>query len=48
MQQTVAHLGELDDHDRLEARAPARHLVGALEQARLFDDGCADVTVPCA
>jgi hypothetical protein len=27
IQQTVAHLGELDQHGRLEARALARHLI---------------------
>jgi len=46
IQQTVAHLGELDEHGRLEARALARHLIGAPEQAQLFDDGCRDATVP--
>jgi hypothetical protein len=46
IQQTVAHLGELDEHGRLEARALARHLIGTPEQARLFDDGSRDVTVP--
>ena len=46
IQQTVAHLGELDDHGRMEARALARHLIGAPEQAALFDDGSRDVTVP--
>jgi transposase len=46
IQQTVAHLGELDEHGRLEARALARHLIGTPEQAQLFDDGCRDVTVP--
>jgi transposase len=45
IQQTVAHLGELDEHGRLEARALARHLIGAPEQARLFDDGSRDVAV---
>ena len=39
IQQTVAHLGELDEHGRLEGRALARHLIGTPEQARLFDDG---------
>src|SRR5271166_553099 len=39
IQQTVAHLGELDAQGRLEARALARHLIGAPEQAALFDDG---------
>ncbi len=46
VQQTVAHLGELDEHGRIEARALARHLIGAPEQARLFDDGSERVTVP--
>lgn len=46
IQQTVAHLGELDEHGRIEARALARHLIGAPEQAALFDDGCRDVAVP--
>ena len=46
IQQTVAHLGELDEHGRFEARALARHLIGSPEEAQLFDDGCRDVTVP--
>ncbi|MGH9242562.1 MAG: IS1634 family transposase [Vicinamibacterales bacterium] len=46
IQQTVAHLGELDERGRIEARALARHLIGAPEQAQLFDDGCRDVAVP--
>jgi transposase len=46
IQQTVAHLGELDEHGRLQARALARHLIGAPEQAQLFDDDSRDVTVP--
>ncbi|HWE16427.1 MAG TPA: IS1634 family transposase [Hyphomicrobiaceae bacterium] len=46
IQQTVAHLGELDEHGRIEARALARHLIGAPEQAQLFDDGSRDVAVP--
>ena len=46
IQQTVAHLGELDEHGRLEARALARDLIGEPEQARLFDDGGAHLTVP--
>lgn len=46
IQQTVAHLGELDEHGRLKARALARQLIGAPEQAQLFDDGSRDVTVP--
>ena len=46
IQQTVAHLGELDERGRLEARTLARHLIGVPEQAGLFDDGCRDVSVP--
>jgi hypothetical protein len=38
IQQTVAHLGELDEHGRVEARALARRLIGAPEQTRLFDE----------
>jgi transposase len=45
IQQTVAHLGELDEHGRLEARALARHLIGVPEESQLFDDGSRDVTV---
>jgi len=46
IQQTVAHLGELDEHGRIEARALARRLIGAPEQARLFDDGGGHLPVP--
>jgi transposase len=46
IQQTVAHLGELDERGRIEARALARHVIGAPEQAQLFDDGSEHVTVP--
>jgi transposase len=46
IQQTVAHLGELDEHGRIEARALARQLIGVPEQAQLFDDGSERVTVP--
>jgi hypothetical protein len=46
IQQTVAHLGELDEHGRIEARALARHLIGTPEQASLFDDGSEHRTVP--
>jgi transposase len=45
VQQTVAQLGELDEHGQLEARALARHLIGTPEQARLFDAGSRDVVV---
>jgi transposase len=46
IQQTVAHLGELDEHGRVEARALARRLIGTPEQAPLFSDGSEQVTVP--
>jgi transposase len=46
IQQTVAHLGELDEHGRMEARALSRRLIGAPEQAPLFDDGSEHLTVP--
>jgi transposase len=46
IQQTVAHLGELDERGRLEARALGRHLIGAPERAQLFDDGSEHLTVP--
>jgi transposase len=46
IQQTVAHLGELDERGRIEARALARRLIGAPEQTALFDDGGGDLTAP--
>ena len=46
IQQTVAHLGELDEHGRVEARALACRLIGAPEQAQLFEDGSEHMTVP--
>jgi transposase len=46
IQQTVAHLGELDEHGRVEARVLARRLIGAPEQAPLFNDGSEHLTVP--
>jgi len=46
IQQTVAHLGELDAQGRIEACALARHIVGAPEHAALFDEGSDDRTVP--
>jgi len=46
IQQTVAQLGELDEHGRIEARALARRLIGAPEQTALFDDASAQLTVP--
>src|SRR5215467_9566942 len=46
IQQTVAHLGELDEHGRVEAQGLARRLIGTPEQAPLFDDGSEHITVP--
>jgi transposase len=46
IQQTVAHLGELDERGRIEARALARHVIGMPEQAQLFKDGTDSLTVP--
>src|SRR5712675_3762254 len=46
IQQTVAQLGELDEQGRVEARALARRLIGAPEQAPLFDDLSERLTVP--
>jgi transposase len=46
IQQTVAHLGELDERGRIEARGLARRLIGAPEDAQLFDDDSRDVAVP--
>jgi transposase len=46
IQQTVAQLGELDEHGWIEARALARRLIGAPEQTALFDDGSEHLTVP--
>jgi transposase len=46
IQQTVAHLGELDERGRIEARALARRLIGAPEQSELFKDGSEDLTAP--
>jgi transposase len=46
IQQTVAHLGELDAQGRIGARTLARRLIGAPEQAQLFRDGSEDLTVP--
>ncbi len=46
IQQVVAHLGELDERGRIQARALARHLIGTPEQAQLFNDGSEGLTVP--
>ncbi len=45
IQQTVAHLGELDEAGRLRARALARALIGEPEQADWFDDGTREQTI---
>ena len=45
IQQTVTQLGELDEAGRVRARALARALIGAPEQADLFDDGTRDQTI---
>lgn len=45
IQQTVTHLGELDQAGRLRARALARALIGEPEQADLFDDGTGNQTI---
>src|SRR5258708_14789161 len=46
IQQTVAHLGELDAQGRIEARTLAHRLIGAPEQAQLFSDSSEDLTAP--
>jgi hypothetical protein len=46
VQQTVAHLGELDEHGRIEARSLPRQLIDAPEQTELFDDGTQLAMVP--
>src|SRR5215831_6703075 len=46
IQQTVAHLGELDDQGQIRARALAHKLIGTPEQAPLFSDGSEHLSVP--
>lgn len=46
VQQVVAHLGAIDEGGRVKARALARQIVGAPEQAELFNDGSEQLTVP--
>jgi transposase len=46
VQQVVAHLGELNEQGRVEARGLARQIVGTPEQAQLFNDGSEQLTVP--
>src|SRR6516225_8966103 len=45
IQQVVAHLGELDELGRIQARALARHLIGTPAQAELFNDGSEQLSV---
>jgi len=42
----VAHLGELDERGRIQARALAQKLIGTPERAQLFADGSEHLTVP--
>src|SRR5260370_13181399 len=44
IQQSVAHLGELDERGRIEARALARRLIRAPEETPLFNDGSEHLT----
>ena len=46
IQQTVAHLGELDEHGRMEARALAHRLIGVPEEAPLFNNGSQHLSAP--
>jgi transposase len=46
IQQTVAHLGELDERGRVEARALARRLIGVPEEAPLFNDDSRHLSAP--
>ena len=46
IQQTVAHLGELDEQGQIQTRALARRLIDTPEQAGLFADGNEHLTVP--
>jgi transposase len=46
IQQAVAQLGELDEHGRIAARAFARRVIGAPEEASLFDDASEPLTTP--
>ncbi|MGH2379183.1 MAG: IS1634 family transposase [Candidatus Limnocylindria bacterium] len=46
IQQTVAHLGELDPEGRARARALARAITGDREQSDLFEPGDGDAALP--
>src|SRR5438045_9772303 len=45
-QKTVAHLGELDEQGRAQARMLARQMTGRGEQVELFEEQVARATVP--
>src|SRR5438128_317189 len=46
VQQTVAHLGELDPEGRARAKALARAITGDREQSDLFEAGVAEEAIP--
>jgi hypothetical protein len=46
IQQTVAHLGELDPEGRARAKALARAIIGDHEQSDLFEPGGAEEAIP--
>src|SRR5713101_6239170 len=46
LQQTVAHLGELDTQGRARAKALARAITGGREQADLFESVDPDDVIP--
>ena len=46
IQQTVAHLGELDPEGRARAKALARAIMGDRAQPDLFDSEAADTAIP--
>src|SRR2546425_1127549 len=46
IQQTVAHLGELDPEGRARAKALARAITGDREQSDLFEPGVAEEAIP--
>lgn len=45
-QKTIAHLGELDEEGRAQARMLARQMTGRGEQIELFEEPAAPATVP--
>ena len=46
IQQTVAHLGELDPEGRARAKALARAIIGDREQSDLFEPGDVEAAIP--